>query len=63
MNIAMGTLVSLIERAADILAPVDGVHSKDLLRGAWMATDGTGLKVAHPWPGDRAQRLRRDVPA
>jgi hypothetical protein len=44
-HLAMGTLVSLIERAADLLSPIDGLHWKQLLRGSWMATDGTGLKV------------------
>jgi transposase len=46
--LAMGTLVSLIERAADLLAPVDGLHWRQLLAGSWMATDGTGLKVLVP---------------
>ena len=46
--LAMGTLVSFIERAADLLAPVDGVHWQQLLAGRWMATDGTGLKVLVP---------------
>jgi transposase len=46
--LAMGSLVSFIERAADILAPVDGVHWKQLLAGRWMATDATGLKVLVP---------------
>lgn len=46
--IAMGTLVSLIERAADLLAPIDGLHWRQLLASAWMATDGTGLKVLIP---------------
>jgi hypothetical protein len=45
---AMGTLVSFIERAADLLAPIDGLHWKQLLAGSWMATDGTGLKVLVP---------------
>lgn len=45
IHLAMGTLVSLIERAADLLSPIDGLHWKLLLRGSWMATDGTGLKV------------------
>jgi hypothetical protein len=48
VHLAMGTLVSLIERAADLLAPVDGVHWQQLLRSSWMATDGTGLKVLVP---------------
>jgi hypothetical protein len=46
--IAMGSLVSFIERAADLLAPVDGAHWRQLLAGRWMATDGTGLKVLIP---------------
>jgi len=45
---AMSTLVSMIERAADILASVDGLHYKKLLASRWMATDGTGLKVLVP---------------
>jgi len=48
VHMAMGTMVSLIERAADILAPVDGFHWRSLLAGKWMATDGTGLKVLIP---------------
>jgi len=45
---AMGTFVSLIERAADLLSPIDGLHWKGLLGSKWMATDGTGLKVLIP---------------
>ena len=45
---AMGTLVSFIERAADVLAPIDALHWKQLLASAWMATDSTGLKVLVP---------------
>jgi transposase len=45
IDIAMGTLVSLIERAADLLDPIDGEHLKQLRAGALMAFDGTGLKV------------------
>lgn len=41
----MSTLVGYIERAADLLDGVDGYHWKQLLAGAWMATDATGLKV------------------
>jgi transposase len=44
----MSTLVSFIERAADLLAPIDGQHWRSLLEGSWMATDGTGLKVLIP---------------
>jgi hypothetical protein len=43
--LAMGSLVSFVERAADLLAPVDGLHWRALLSSPWMATDGTGLKV------------------
>jgi hypothetical protein len=43
--LAMGSLVSFIERAADLLAPIDGLHWKQLLASRWMATDGTSLKV------------------
>jgi len=46
--LAMGTLVGFVERAADLLAPIDGLHWKQLLAGSWMATDGTGLKVLIP---------------
>lgn len=46
--LAMGTLVSLVERAADLLAPIDGLHWKLLLSRSWMATDGTGIKVLVP---------------
>lgn len=46
--LAMGSLVAFIERAADLLAPVDGHHWRTLLAGRWMATDGTGLKVLVP---------------
>jgi hypothetical protein len=41
----MGTLVSFIESAADLLAPIDGLHWQKLLSRSWMATDSTGLKV------------------
>ena len=46
--IAMSTLVTLIERAADLLSGIDGLHWKQLLASCWMATDGTGLKVLVP---------------
>ena len=42
--VAMSTLVTFIERAADLLSGIDGLHWKELLRSSWMATDGTGLK-------------------
>jgi len=46
--IAMSTLVSFIERAADLLGSIDGLHWHQLLTSSWMATDGTGLKVLVP---------------
>ncbi|HEX5098303.1 MAG TPA: IS66 family transposase [Polyangiaceae bacterium] len=46
--LSMGTLVSFIERAADLLSGIDGLHWKQLLAGSWMATDGTGIKVIVP---------------
>jgi transposase len=46
--LAMSTLVSFIERAADLLSGIDGLHWKQLLASSWMATDGTGLKVIVP---------------
>ncbi len=46
--IAMSTLVTFVERAADLLAGIDGLHWKQLLASSWMATDGTGLKVLVP---------------
>ena len=46
--LAMGTLVSFVERAADLLAPIDGLHWRKLLSSSWMASDGTSLKVLVP---------------
>jgi transposase len=46
--LAMSTLVTFIERAADLLSGIDGLHWKQLLASSWMATDGTGLKVIVP---------------
>lgn len=48
INVAMSYLVTQLERAADILGPVDGEHWKQLLAGDWMAMDATGLKVLVP---------------
>jgi hypothetical protein len=63
--VAMSYLVTQIERAADLLGPVDGEHWKQLLAGAWMATDATGLKVLVPeLPGTHSGHLevyRRDT--
>jgi hypothetical protein len=44
----MSTLVTFIERAADLLSGIDGLHWRHLLASSWMATDGTGLKVIVP---------------
>jgi len=64
IKLAMSYLVTQIERAADLLGAVDGEHWKQLLAGAWMATDATGLKVLIPkLPGTHNGHLevyRRD---
>jgi transposase len=64
INVAMSYLVTQIERAADLLGIVDGEHWRQLLAGAWMATDATGLKVLIPkLPGTHNGHLevyRRD---
>ncbi|MGE0816995.1 MAG: IS66 family transposase [Vicinamibacterales bacterium] len=51
IRLSMSFLVSQIERAADLLAAVDGEHWKQLLASNWMAHDGTGLKVLIPKVG------------
>lgn len=48
VDIAMGTLVHLIERAADLAGPIDGEHYKQLKAGTFMHFDGTGLKALVP---------------
>lgn len=48
VSMAMSTLVTQIERAADLLGPVDGAHWRALLKAEWMAMDATGLKVLIP---------------
>ncbi len=62
--LAMSYLVTQVERAADLLGPVDGEHWKQLLGGSWMQTDATGLKVLMPGlPGSHNGHLevyRRD---
>lgn len=45
VDIAMGTLVHLIERAADLAGPIDGEHMKQLKAGTYLCFDGTGLKT------------------
>ena len=49
IELSMGTLVSLIEWAADLLGPIDGQHWKERKAGAWLALDGTGLKTMVDW--------------
>jgi transposase len=56
VNIAMGSLVGLIERAADLVAPIDGEHLRQLRAGSYFHFDGTGLKtlvvgLEHAWDG------------
>lgn len=46
--LSISFFVSQIERAADLLEAVNGVHWQQLLAGRWMATDATGLKVLVP---------------
>lgn len=48
IKLAISSLVLFIERAADVLALIDGLHWKQLLSGSWIASDGTGLKVLVP---------------
>lgn len=56
--LAMSYLVSQVERAADLLGPVDGAHWKQLLASEWMATDATSLKVLIPGlPGSHSGHL------
>lgn len=48
VDLSISFLVSAVERAADLLGPVDGEHWKQLLAGSWMQSDGTGLNVIVP---------------
>ena len=45
VDLAMGTLVHLMERAADLAGPIDGEHMKQLRAGPYLCFDGSGLKV------------------
>ena len=45
VDIAKGTLVHLIERAATLADAVDGEHWKQLKAGPYICFDGTGLKT------------------
>lgn len=49
--LSMSFLVSQTEAAADLLSAIDGEHWRTLVGGAWLATDGTGLKVQVPGAG------------
>ena len=48
LRLANSYLVSQIERAADLLARIDGEHWKTLLKSKWLAMDATSLKVLVP---------------
>jgi hypothetical protein len=48
VDLAMGSLVGQIERAADLLAPIDGYHMKLLRQGDYFCFNGTGLKTLIP---------------
>ena len=43
VDIAIGTLVYLIERAATLADPIDGEHMKQLRTSTYLCFDGTGL--------------------
>jgi transposase len=43
--LAMSFLVTMTEKAADLLDAIDGEHWKQLLAGDHLASDGTGFKV------------------
>ncbi len=45
LPLSMSYLVSQVQRAAQLLGPIDGAHWKQLLAGEWMATDATSLNV------------------
>jgi transposase len=48
LGLSMSYLVTQVQRTADLLAPIDGVHWKQLLEGSWMAHDATHLNVLVP---------------
>ena len=60
--LAMGTLVNFVERAAVLLAPVDGAHWKQLLAGSWMGHRRDRAQGARARPARRPRRLPRAVP-
>lgn len=66
IDIAMGTLVHLIERAAKLAKAVDDVHWAQLKAGLHIGFDGTGLKTLVPgqstaWPGYLEVYTRGDL--
>lgn len=48
LELSHSYLISQIERAADLLAKIDGEQWKNLLRSKWLAMDATSLKVLVP---------------
>jgi transposase len=48
VDLAMGTLVSLIQRAAELAEAIDDAHWAHLKAGLYIAFDGTGLKTLIP---------------
>jgi hypothetical protein len=60
--IAMGSLVNFIERAADLLAPIDGLHWKQLLAGLVDGHRRHRPQGARPEAARGAQRLHRALP-
>ena len=48
VHVSITFLVSAVERASNLLDPVDGEHWKQLKDGSWMQSDGTSLNVIVP---------------
>ena len=48
VQISIGTLVHLVERATSLADAVDGEHMRQLRAGKYVCFDGTGLKVLIP---------------
>lgn len=66
IDLAMGSLVGQIERAADLLAAIDGYHMTQLRQGPYFCFDGTGLKtliVGQPkaWDGYMEVYTRAEI--
>jgi transposase len=60
IDIAKSTLVLFVEKAAHLLAAIDGVHWRQLKAGPTILTDGTGIKVLIEGQ-DRAYDAHLDV--